>query len=86
MIRMVCMNKVADFAKWKSVFDSHSEAHSKAGLSLENLWRGVEDSNEVVFIFKVADLDKAKAFISVPDAKEAGERSGVIDGHYWFVE
>jgi hypothetical protein len=86
MIRMICRNEVEDFAKWKSVFDSHSDAHREAGLSLEHLWRGLEDANEVFFIFAVADIAKARAFVSAPDAKEAGRRSGVRDGNYWFVE
>lgn len=86
MIRMICRNKVADFEKWKSVFDSHSEAHRQAGLSLEHLWRGIEDANEVFFILAVADIDKAKAFISAPDAEETGRLAGVRDGNYWFVE
>jgi hypothetical protein len=83
---MICRNKVADFVKWKSVFDSHSGAHREAGLSLEHLWKGAEDPNEVFYIFIVADIDKTKAFISTPDAEETARRSGVRDGNYWFVE
>lgn len=86
MIRMICRNTVEDFVKWKSVFDSHSNARHQAGLSLEHLWRGLEDTNEVFFIFTVADIAKAKSFVSAPDAKEAGQRSGFRDGNYWFVE
>jgi len=86
MIRMICRNKVADFAKWKAVFDSHSDAARAAGLSLEHLWQGMEDANEVFFIFAVADIDKAKAFISAPEAEEIGRRAGVRDGDCWFVQ
>jgi|GEM_PF-2690258 len=44
-----------------------------------------------IFLFTVitglaADMAKAKAFVSTPDAKKAGRRSGVRDGNYWFVE
>ena len=85
MIRMLCRNKVADFPKWKAVFDSHASAHKQAGLIRENLWRGLEDANTVFFIFRVEDLAKAKAFISSPDAAAAGKTSGVIDGNYWFT-
>jgi hypothetical protein len=86
MIRMIVRNKVEDFARWKAVFDSQAEAARQAGLSLEQLWRGVEDANEVFFIFAVADINKAKAFLSAPDAEETGRRAGVRDGDYWFVE
>lgn len=86
MIRMICRNRLRDFAEWKSIFDSHSSAHHEAGLSLEHLWRGIADPNEAFFIFTVADIDKAEAFISAPDAAETGRKAGVLDGEYWFVE
>jgi hypothetical protein len=42
-------------------------------LALEHLWRDRDDPNEVFFIFAVANLHKARAFISVPDAAETAE-------------
>ena len=86
MIRLLCRNKVADFAKWKSAFDSHAEAQEAAGLVLENLWRSIDDPNEVFFLFHVSDLEGAKAFTSSGTAEEAAEKYGVLDGNLWFVE
>jgi hypothetical protein len=86
MVVMLCRNRVADFAKWKAVFDSHAPAHRAAGLRLMNLWRAVEESNNVFFLFEVTSLDKARAFISNPAAAEAGKASGVLDGEYHFLE
>lgn len=86
MIHLLCRNKVADFAKWKQVFDSHAEAHRHAGLTLEHIWRGVDDANSVFFVFWVDDIEKAKAFINAPGAEEVGRASGVIDGEYDFVK
>lgn len=51
-----------------------------------NLWRSLEESNNVFFLFEVADLEKAQAFISDPSAPEAGTASGVVDGECHFVE
>ena len=85
MIRMLCRNKVADFGNWKAILDSHKDAHHQAGLTLESLWRGLEDPNNVFFVFAVADLNRAKAFIAAPEAAKAGRDSGVIEGDYWFV-
>ena len=86
MIRMLCRNQVADFGKWKTIFDSHRAAHQRAGLTLENLWRGIEDRNHVFFVFAVADLNRAKAFIAAPDAARAAKEAGVLEGDYWFVD
>jgi hypothetical protein len=86
MIALLCRNRVSDFSKWKCVFDSHARAHRNAGLHLQTLWRGVEEPNNVFFIFDVADLEKAQAFISNPAAAEAAKTSGVLDGEYHFLE
>lgn len=52
MIHMLVRNRVADFAKWKRIFDSHAEAHREAGLHLVHLWRSLEDQNNVFFLFE----------------------------------
>ncbi len=86
MTYMLCRNRLADFAKWKRIFDSHTEAHRQAGLKLVYVWRTLEDQNNVFFLFEVSDIEKAKAFISTPEAAETGKASGVLDGEYYFVE
>jgi len=86
MTFMLCRNRVADFSRWKTVFASHEAAHRDAGLRLIRLWRGIEERNNVFFVFEVESIGKAREFISDPEAAKAGEASGVIDGEYHFVE
>ena len=42
--------------------------------------------DNVFFLFEVASLERAQAFISDPAAAEAGKISGVLDGEYHFLE
>lgn len=84
MTYMLCRNRVADFSRWKAVFSSHESAHLDAGLRL--IWLGVEEANNVFFLFKVESMEKARKFISDPSALKAAEASGVIDGEYHFVQ
>ena len=86
MTYMLCRNRVADYSRWKNVFASRAAAHRDAGLRLIHLWRTVEDPNNVFFLFEVASMEKAREFISHPEAAKAGEASGVLDGEYHFVE
>jgi len=86
MTYMLCCNRVADFAKWKAVFDSHSEAHKEAGFRLVNLWRDVEDPNNIFFVFELASVDRAREFVDEPEAAKGRQDSGVIDGEYYYVE
>jgi len=86
MIFLFCRNRVANFESWRAVFGSHQAAHQEAGLSLVKLWRSVEQPGNVFFVFEVANMNKAREFISNPEAAKAGEASGVIDGEYHFLE
>jgi len=81
---MLCRNRVRDFAQWRGVFASHEAAHRNAGLRL--LWLCVEKPDNVFFMFEVASMEKAYAFIANPDAAKAAQASGVLDGEYHFVE
>jgi len=80
MTHMLCRNRVGDFAGWKRVFDSHAEAHREAGLKLIQLWRSIDDPNNVFFLFEVSSIEKARAFLRAPAASEARQSSGVLDG------
>jgi|SRR5271167_167214 len=86
MTYMLCRNRVADFPRWKAVFVSHAAAHQEAGLRLMHLWRSPEDADNVFFLFEVASMAKAKAFIGDPEAAKAAQSSGVLDGEYHFLE
>jgi len=86
MTYMLCRNRVADFAQWRAVFASHEAAHREASLRLVSLWRALEEPNNVFFMFEVASLEKARNFISNPEAAKAAEASGVMNGEYHFVE
>lgn len=86
MMHLLCRNRVTDFPRWKAVFDSHAAAQRNAGLHLLDLWRDVEDPDNVFFLFAVADERKARSFLNDPAAEEAGRASGVLDGEYHFLE
>jgi hypothetical protein len=75
---MLCRNKVADFAQWKQVFDSHAEAQRQSGLYLQRLWRGLDDPNEVFMLFEVTDIDEARNFVTSPKVPDAQQQSGVL--------
>ena len=72
-------HKVADFAKWKPVYDGHASSRSAAGLKEEKLLRGVDNPNEVVLLFSAQDLNKAKEFGGSDDLRQRMQQAGVTD-------
>ncbi len=78
-MHMLIRHKVADFAKWKPVYDMHLSARQKAGLKEEHLFHNADDPNEVFLLFSMEDLDKAKAFSASDDLRQAMEKAGVSE-------
>lgn len=78
MFYMLIRHKVADFAKWKNIFDFHKAVQEKAGLKLKHLWRNIDNPNEAFVLMEVGDLQKAQAFLSSGDPKVRQE-AGVLD-------
>ena len=69
---------VADYAKWKAVFDADSSFRNQAGLHLMGpVARGLENKNTVEIGFAIDDVTKAKAFANNPRLKEVMQKGGV---------
>ena len=79
MAYMLVRHKVADFSKWKEIFDSHAAAQQEAGLWVEKVLRNMDDENEVFLLFQVKDIEKAQGFVNSPLVPEAQQQSGVVD-------
>lgn len=47
----------------KQVLENDTSAHAQEGLFFEHLWQNVDDENEVLFLFRISDIEHAKNFI-----------------------
>lgn len=72
-------HKVADFSKWKPVYDAHLPARQKAGMKEKYLLRNIDAPNEVVIFFELEDVQKAREFSNSSDLRETMQKSGVVD-------
>jgi hypothetical protein len=79
MPHLLVRHKVSDFAKWKSAYDTHAPARHEGGLKEEHLLRNLDNPNEVILLFAVKDLEKAKAFAGSANLREAMQAAGVVD-------
>jgi heme-degrading monooxygenase HmoA len=78
MTHLLVRHNVADFAKWKPLYDAHLTARQKAGLQEKNLLRSVDNPNEVVLLFEAEDLKKAQVFTESSELREAMQKAGVV--------
>ena len=74
---MFVMHKVADFTKWKAVFDADSANRLSAGLHDHIVARGDDDPNKVLLIFYMDDTAKARSMARNPALAETMKKAGV---------
>lgn len=75
---LVIHHKVADYAKWRPVFDGHKSRQEAAGLTNPRVYQALDDANDITIVFDVADVAKAKTFTSSKDLKVTMGKAGVV--------
>ena len=75
---LVIRQKVANYAAWKPVYDSHDSVRLAYGLHNYLIARGTKDSTIVMVVLKVDDTAKAKEFTMLADLKTVMQKAGVI--------
>jgi len=85
-MQLLVRNRVKDFDIWYNVFMEDEARGAEYGLKLVSLWRSLDDPNNVFFLMEIESVARTQAFMAAPESQQAGERSGVIDGEFYFIE
>lgn len=75
---LIIKHKVANYAKWKALYDSHDSVRLAYGLHNYVVARGLDDSNTVMIALHMDDAAKAKAFTELADLKATMKKGGVM--------
>jgi hypothetical protein len=75
---MIIHHRVRDYVTWRPFYDEHEQARVAATITNGKVFRGADNPNDIVILFDVADLAKARAFGASEDLKIAMNRAGVI--------
>ena len=71
--------KIKDFDSWIKVFDGEgADMRVKDGLQDGVLAQGIDDPHLVYLVFKITDLEQAKAAMTNPARKKLMQKSGVM--------
>ncbi|WP_133242633.1 hypothetical protein [Flavobacterium psychrotolerans] len=71
-------HKVADYGKWRKVYDAHDSIRQVYGIEHYVIGKGIEDANMILTVDKFNDLMKAKDFSALPFLKTAMKNAGVV--------
>jgi quinol monooxygenase YgiN len=78
MIKMYVRFKVADFDKWKIVFEEVEPFRKQSGSPGAHVFRNNANPNEVLVITDWGNKEQGMKFGQSPELKNAIERAGVI--------
>jgi hypothetical protein len=79
MVYLLVQHTVADYAKWRVVFDNHGTTRRAFGATgVEQIYRGAENPNAITAITEWRSVDDAQRFYQDPSLKEAMAAGGVI--------
>ena len=77
MAVMVFQHKVRDYHAWRPVYDAHEPSRTGAGLTNGQIYRKAEDPSDILGLFDVADVAKARTWTEGADLQAAMQKSGV---------
>lgn len=74
---MMVRHHVADYAKWRAVFDGQEDVRKASGLDNVRVYQSADSPDEVVILIDAADLQRARAFAGSEDLKARMINAGV---------
>lgn len=78
--------KVADYAKWKPIFDQLSAARkASGGVKSGVLFRDADNPNNITILIEWDNLNNAHKFNESKEVEEAINKSGVIEIAFYYL-
>jgi heme-degrading monooxygenase HmoA len=79
MVYLKVQHTVADYAKWRAVFDDHEATRRAFGATgVKQVFRGLENPNAITVLVEWDTAENAQRFSQDPGLKEAMAAGGVI--------
>ena len=75
---LIVQHRVRDYDTWKPVFDEHGDVRRSHGATGHEIYRGLDDPNDITIVNRFPSRGQAEAFTRDPSLKEAMDRAGVI--------
>jgi heme-degrading monooxygenase HmoA len=71
-------HKIADYPKWRAVFDEMDAVRRKFGETGFQVFRSAADPLEITVHTKWPSLEQARAYATSPDLKAGLQNAGVV--------
>ena len=79
--------RVADYAKWKPIFDGRQSSRVQHGAKRHWLYRSADDSNDLIVSIEFPSAQAARSYVEDPSLRQAMGRAGVEgEPHFHYLE
>lgn len=79
MTTVVVRHKVADYAKWKSAYDSMDSFHKSKGVKSAQIFQSADDPHELIILSEFENITSARQFAQSQELKDGMGKAGVSD-------
>lgn len=79
MAYILVKHTIADFQKWKTVFDENIEWRISSGEVSYQVFRDSENPNDIFVLCEWQNMDSAKQFINSQPLKDKMQEAGVVE-------
>jgi hypothetical protein len=70
--------KVKDFNAWRTSYNARENERASAGITNGRVFRSPDNPDDVVILADVADVSKARTWLTSGEMKSVMEKSGVL--------
>jgi hypothetical protein len=78
MTQMISRFAVTDYAKWWAAFDGYEPTRVEAGVTTPRVYRSTDNSNDLVLVFDVADVSRARDMMGSQDLRTKMKEAGLV--------
>jgi hypothetical protein len=77
MVRMFVRHRVADYDRWRHVYDDFAPLQKRLGVRAEAVYQATDDANDITVTHDFDDEDAAQAFSDSDELRTAMADAGV---------
>ena len=86
MTTMFVRHRVADYAKWRQVYDNFGPSQQRLGVTAQAVYRAADNPNDVTVTHDFAALEAAQQFAASEDLHKAMSEAGIVaEPTIWFA-
>jgi hypothetical protein len=86
MTTLFVRHQVADYGKWRQVYDTFGSVQQRFGVNAQAVYRAADNPNDVTLTHEFSALEAAQQFAASDELHNAMSKAGIIgEPTIWFA-